>query len=251
MTPDEMLKGQPSSAAAATRLVAPTADDDAGGKQNLVDLAYGEIKRAIMDNVFPPGFQAAEVDVAKRLNMSRTPVHEAMARLQEDGLVRILPRRGILVKGLTAEDVEEIYDVIIALEGAAATRLARLKLNERERIVQVLEANTIAMHEAIGTQDLKAWARADEAFHDLLVSECGNRRLQRIVGTVTDQLHRARMFTLNLRPLPVTSSQEHKTLIAAIAAGDPETASVAARLHRTHARDQLLPLISKLNLSNL
>ena len=98
------------------------ADD---GKQNLVDLAYAEIKRAILDNVFPPGFQAAEVDIAKRLEMSRTPVHEAMARLQEEGLVRIQPRRGILVRGLTAEDVQEIYHVIIAREGAAAARLAQ------------------------------------------------------------------------------------------------------------------------------
>lgn len=249
MNPVQMSAEEPP-ADAPSRLATPHAVDDSG-KQNLVDLAYGEIKRAIMDNVFPPGFQAAEVDIAKRLDMSRTPVHEAMARLQEDGLVRILPRRGILVRGLTVEDVEEIYDVIIALEGAAAARLAKLKPAERQRIVQLLEASTTGMQEAIETQNLKTWARADETFHDLLVSECGNRRLQRIVGTVNDQLHRARMFTLNLRPLPVTSSQEHRTLIAAIVAGDVETASVAARLHRTHARDQLLPLISKLNLSNL
>lgn len=224
------------------------ADD---GKQNLVDLAYAEIKRAILDNVFPPGFQAAEVDIAKRLEMSRTPVHEAMARLQEEGLVRIQPRRGILVRGLTSEDVQEIYDVIIALEGAAAARLAQLGDEEKRKLVVALEAQTSAMQKALEGEHLKQWAVADEAFHDLLVANCGNRRLQRIVGTVKDQLHRARMFTLNLRPLPVTSGQEHRTLIAAIAAGDSETASVAARLHRTHARDQLLPLIARLNLNNL
>lgn len=218
---------------------------------NLVDQAYAEIRRAILDNVFPPGFQAAEVDIAKRLEMSRTPVHEAMARLQEEGLVRILPRRGILVRGLTAEDVEEIYDVIIALEGSAAARLARLPDTQRQDLVRELEAQTSAMQLALEGQQLKQWAEADEAFHALLVAHCGNRRLQRIVGTVKDQLHRARMFTLNLRPLPVTSGQEHRTLIAAIAAGDAETSSVAARLHRSHARDQLLPLIGKLNLHNL
>lgn len=249
MNPAQMSGEEPQDGAP-SRLATPHTVDDSG-KQNLVDLAYSEIKRAIMDNVFPPGFQAAEVDVAKRLNMSRTPVHEAMARLQEDGLVRILPRRGILVKGLTVEDVEEIYDVIIALEGAAAIRLARRSPQIRDRVVQLLEASTTRMLDAIATQDLRAWAHADETFHDTLVAECGNRRLLRIVGTVKDQLHRARLFTLNLRPLPVTSSQEHATLTAAIAAGDVEAAGMAARLHRTHARDQLLPLISKLNLSNL
>lgn len=235
----------------ASRLAVEPEAETADGKQNLVDLAYAEIKRAILDNIFPPGFQAAEVDIAKRLEMSRTPVHEAMARLQEEGLVRIQPRRGILVRGLTAEDVQEIYDVIIALEGAAAARLAQLPDHQRQKLVLALEAQTLAMQRALEGQHLKQWAAADEAFHDLLVANCGNRRLQRIVGTVKDQLHRARMFTLNLRPLPVTSGQEHRTLIAAITAGDAETASVAARLHRTHARDQLLPLIARLNLHNL
>ena len=68
-------------------------------KPNLVDLAYDAIKRAIQDNVFAPGYQAGEVEIARQLEMSRTPVHEAMARLQEEGLVRILPKRGILVLG--------------------------------------------------------------------------------------------------------------------------------------------------------
>ena len=118
-------------------------------------------------------------------------------------------------------------------------------------LVAALKAETSAMQVALEGQELKQWADADEAFHDLLISRCGNRRLQRIVGTVKDQLHRARMFTLNLRPLPVTSGEEHCALIAAIAAGNPDTASAAARLHRSHARDQLLPLIARLNLQNL
>ena len=236
---------------AVSRLAAEPEGELADTKQNLVDLAYNEIKRAILDNVFPPGFQAAEVDVAKRLQMSRTPVHEAMARLQEEGLVRIQPRRGILVRGLTSEDVEEIYDVIIALEGAAAARLAQQDAEQRHALVAALEGETLTMQLALEGQHLKQWADADEAFHDLLIARCGNRRLQRIVGTVKDQLHRARIFTLNLRPLPVSSGEEHRTLIDAIAAGDLEKASAAARLHRSHARDQLLPLIARLNLHNL
>lgn len=221
------------------------------GKQNRVDLAYEAIKRAILENVFPPGYQAGEVEIARQLAMSRTPVHEAMARLQEEGLVRILARRGILVCGLSPTDIEEIYDVIIALEGAAAERLAALEPGARAQAVTKLEAATAEMARALEANDLLEWARFDEAFHDDLVAECGNGRLQRMAGTVRDQLHRARMFTLNIRPLPANSAIEHRTLISAIEAGDVETASLAARKHRQHARDQLVPLLSRLKLNNL
>lgn len=220
-------------------------------RRNRADLAYDAIKQAIMENTFPPGYRAGEVDIARQLDMSRTPVHEAMARLQEEGLVRILARQGILVLGLSPTDIEEIYDVIIALEGAASERIANFEKAERDRIAGKLEGFTSRMDEALETNALTDWAQADKAFHDVLVGECGNDRLKRMAGTVTDQLHRARMFTLNLRALPRNSAAEHRTLISAISAGDAETASLAARKHRQHARDGLIPLLSKLKLNNL
>ena len=87
---------------------------------SLVDEAYQALKTAIRDNVFPPGHQAAEPEIARQLGMSRTPVHEAIIRLQEEGLVQVLPRRGILICPISADDMREIYDVLIAVEGMAA-----------------------------------------------------------------------------------------------------------------------------------
>jgi DNA-binding GntR family transcriptional regulator len=217
----------------------------------LVDAAYQAIKLAIRENVFPPGYQAAEAEIARQLGMSRTPVHEAMTRLQEEGLVRILARRGILICALAPEDIEEIYELIIALEGAAAERIARSPDMTRGPVLKRLEDATSAMQTALEHDDLIAWAKADEDFHDGLVSGCGNRRLLRMVATVTDQSHRSRMFTLHLRPKPVASADEHWQIIAAIRKGDAEAASRAARAHRQRARDQILPLIARLKLRNL
>ena len=107
------------------------------------------------------------------------------------------------------------------------------------------------MDDALKTNDLQAWAAADEVFHETLVERSGNSRLRRMAGTVADQLHRARMFTLNLRPLPTASSAEHAAIVKAIETGNKDVASDAARIHRNHARDQLLPLIERLNLRNL
>lgn len=216
-----------------------------------VTSAYQAIRQAIRSNIFPPGYQAAEVEIARQLGMSRTPVHEAMARLQEDGLVKILPKKGIIIRALSAVDIEEIYEVTIALEGAAAARLARLPLELRQTVAEALRQATSAMETALSAEDLKGWAIADEQFHEILVAKCGNRRLMRMAGTVADQLHRARMFTLNLRPLPSASAKEHYAIISSIETGEAQQASRAARHHRQHACDQLLPLIAKLNLRNL
>src|SRR5215213_5788605 len=83
---------------------------------SLVEGAYEALKEAIRNNVFAPGYQGSEQEIASRLGMRRTPVHEAIIRLQEDGLVRVLSKRGVTVCPLAPEDIREIYEVIIAIE---------------------------------------------------------------------------------------------------------------------------------------
>src|SRR5215211_1805222 len=114
-------------------------------KPSLVEDAYKALKDAIRDNVFPPGYQGSEQEIAVRLGMSRTPVHEAIIRLQEDGLVRVLSKRGVMVCPLAPEDVREIYDVIIAIESMAAELLAALSDEERRLVADELENATSRM----------------------------------------------------------------------------------------------------------
>ena len=82
--------------------------EEAGKKPSLVDDAYRKLKDAIRENEFPPGYQGSEQEIASRLGMSRTPVHEAVIRLQEEGLVRVLARRGVVVCAISADDMSEI-----------------------------------------------------------------------------------------------------------------------------------------------
>jgi DNA-binding GntR family transcriptional regulator len=218
---------------------------------SLVDEAYQALKTAIRDNVFPPGHQAAEPEIARQLGMSRTPVHEAIIRLQEEGLVQVLPRRGILICPISADDMREIYDVLIAVEGTAAALLAGQLQELAELAADALEQETTQMEQALGGEKLLDWAAADERFHQLLTERCGNRRLARIAATVRDQSHRARLFTLHLRPLPTASAAEHRRITDAIRAGDAAEAEIAARAHRVRARDALLPLLAQYGMRNL
>ena len=222
-----------------------------GAAGSLVDEAYRALKAAIRENVFPPGYQAAEPEIAQQLGMSRTPVHEAIIRLQEEGLVQVLSRRGVVVCAIAPSDIREIYEVTIALEGMAASLLARQAADVRPQAVAALEHETASMAAALAQGDLLGWAAADDRFHHLLTERCGNRRLARMASTVMDQSHRARLLTLHLRPPPVASAAEHRQIIDAIRAGDAEAAEAAAKLHRVRARDALMPLLEQYGMRNL
>jgi DNA-binding GntR family transcriptional regulator len=216
-----------------------------------VENAYAALKSAIRENVYPPGHFAAETEVAAQLGMSRTPVHEAAIRLQEEGLIEVLPRRGILVRAISHRDIRETYELTIALESMAAEVLAARPASPAlNRIIAQLEAETRTMESALRKNDLNKWAAADDRFHEILTGECGNGRLSRMASTIRDQTHRARLLTLRLRPLPVKSAPEHRAIIAAIRKGDPAAAAKMAGAHRRRAGEIMIPLIEKFSTPN-
>jgi DNA-binding GntR family transcriptional regulator len=227
------------------------AADEGEKRTSLVDDAYAALRAAIRDASFAPGYQASEQEIALRLGMSRTPVHEAAIRLQEDGLVRVLPRKGILILALAPDDMREIYDVVIAMDGRAAEIVAGLPDPERLAAAQALDAQTDMMAQAHARGDLPAWGQADGAFHAALIEHARNRRMSRIVQSINDQSHRARMLTLNLRRALDASTAEHRRIAQAIRTGDAAEALDAARQHRIRARNELLPLLDSYGLKHL
>ena len=220
-------------------------------RPSLVDDAYRALKNAIRENVFPPGYHGSEQEIASRLGMSRTPVHEAVIRLQEEGLVRVLTKRGVLICTVSPDDMREIYDVIIALEATAAELLAGQPEGDRQAVVDELTRANEIMRQALAGDDLTAWASADDVFHRTLIDRCGNGRIARIAGTIMDQSHRARMLTLRMRAKPVRSIEQHQAIIDAIAHGDATLARRHARDHRARARDELVPLLVHLGIRHL
>jgi DNA-binding GntR family transcriptional regulator len=216
---------------------------------SLVDTAYAEIRQRILDNVWPPGHRALEQEVALALGMSRTPVREALMRLAGEGLVEVIPRHGMRVLPVSPADMTEIYQILTALECMAAELLARRKPGPDE--LQPLLDATAAMEHALQRDDLDAWAAADERFHAQLVALAGNRQLEATVLNYWDRAHRARMFTLRLRPKPVNSTQEHMQMVARIADGDAEGAARVTRAHRERASRELVALFERYKLHHL
>jgi len=216
---------------------------------SLVDAAHAEVRQRILDNVWPPGHRALEQEVALALGMSRTPVREALMRLAAEGLVEVIPRHGMRVLPVSPADMQEIYQILTALECMAAELLASRQPKPAE--LQPLVDATAAMDRALQAEDLDAWAAADERFHAQLVALAGNRQLEATVQNYWDRAHRARMFTLRLRPKPVSSTQEHRQMLERISAGDVDGATRVTRAHRERARGELVALFERYKLAQM
>lgn len=208
--------------------------------------AYRTLKELILDNQLPAGSQLLEQEAAERLCMSRTPVREAMIRLEQDGIVEIRPRHGMRVLPVSSKDMREIYEVLTALESTAAEIVARRGATPAE--LASLRAAVAAMGSALDRDDLEGWAVADRHFHGLLVTLAGNERLQQMVSQLSEQAHRARVLTLRLRPKPVYSIRDHARLVAAIARRDAESARQIHHDHRMEAGEMLVDLLNRLGL---
>lgn len=213
------------------------------------DAAYLRLKGDIRENRLPPGYMEPEPELAQRLGMSRTPVHEALIRLQAEGLIELVSRRGARVLPISAEDMKEIYEILNALEPEAAARLAARNPSQKE--IAPLDAATQDMTNALEKGDFDAWAAADDRFHQTLLNLHGNKRLAAFVGSLLDQAHRARMVTLRLREPPIISTAEHRVILEFLRRGDAEGTRNAFRRHRERTSAELIAILENYRLPHL
>lgn len=218
-------------------------------KVTQTERAYRALKQRILDNELPAGTQMLESEVAALLDMSRTPVREAMIRMANEGLVEVRPRHGMRVVPIAPADMREIYEVLTALEAEAAYLLAERGCDETQ--LATLDAIVVEMDEALARGDREAWAAADERFHLSLVELTGNRRLVAAVASHWEQSHRARMTTLGLRETPSRSNADHAALVQAIRARKPALARELHHDHRARSGAMLVALLERYRLRSV
>lgn len=211
------------------------------GRQSQAQRAAALLRDMIIFNRLPPGSNYLEVELAEMLGMSRTPLREAAVMLEAQGLVELRPRRGVRIRPILVSDMEEIYAILTELESLAAHELAANRPSAEQ--LAGLGRDIEAMDKALEANDRLAWAKADEKFHSELVELSGNKRLSQIVSMYSAQVHRARLVTLFIRPMPTQSNADHRALVEAIEAGDAERARAIHRDHRVRARNMLVELI--------
>lgn len=205
--------------------------------------AIHELRAKIFSGELAAGSDHLESELADLLDMSRTPVREAVLTLESQGLLEMRPRKGVRILPLSPEDMAEIYDVLTELESHAAEKAAEACYDKED--LRLLSKAIDDMDAAIAKNDLDSWAEADDRFHAELVRLGGNSRIQAIVSMMSDQVRRARSTTLFMRPLPTKSNEDHRAVYHAICNGDAATARDSHRQHRQHAKAILVELLGK------
>jgi len=219
------------------------------GAASLCDQAYTVLKQRIITNRLPAGSYVDEREIALELGMSRTPVREALIRLQSEGFVVMEPRRGVRVVPISPEVMQEVYDVLTGLESMAAALLAGRRPSAAE--LAPMRATLDEMAAALADDDVERWLHADERFHRVLLTLCGNARLTEAGLRFRDQIARAHLVVSRMHPGPGRSTAAHEELYAALLAGDAEAARNNHYHQRVRAGHALMDTLKRVGLTNL
>lgn len=199
--------------------------------------AYDHIRRQILDAKLPVGAALSEYQLAAEIGVSRTPVREALKRLEHDGLVRSIARRGTFVAELSGRDIIDIYQVRTALESFAAGVAAASM--EPATVTELLKELDAAQRRA-ATGNIEGAREHDIHMHKRIIASTGNTRLAQILSTLDDQVHRIRQRALSDPTRRGATLAEHRVLLEAIRKRDSGAAEKAMRAHLDSARDSAI-----------
>ncbi|MBK5253093.1 MAG: GntR family transcriptional regulator [Peptostreptococcaceae bacterium] len=208
----------------------------------LRELVYEELKHKILIGNVNPGTRLMEIELAESMGVSRTPIREAIRKLEKEGLVSIEPRRGAYVSDISIKDMVDILEVREDLEGLAAS-LAAKRINEDE--ADELKRITEKYSEAVESESTDDIVKYDEMFHKLVVSCSGNRTLMQMVGSVQELALRFRYLYYDDYSRYEDMPDEHIGIMEAIINGDEKKARDEADLHIKRLKDFLLGMNGK------
>ena len=192
---------------------------------------YLQLRQRIVEMTLVPGTRIVERDIAEELGISRTPVHEAVQRLADEGLIEVVPRSGTFVARIPLDALEEAMLVRNALESAIIEKAAERRSDEgMARLNGILDLQ----ERAVDATDLRTFHRTDEMFHAALAELSGYPGVWPIILQAKTQIDRYRQLTLPLAGRMGEVLIEHRAVVAAIASGDPSEAVRAMRDHLDH-----------------
>ncbi len=207
-----------------------------GRGENLAERIYRQLKKDIFDFRLLPGDRFSENEIAQRMGASRTPVREALFRLERETYVQVLQRSGWQVKPFDFDYFEELYDVRTVLECAAVRRLCDLQqpdimLEDLLRIWQVPATDRL--------RDVATLSGLDERFHETLVEAAGNTEMARIHHDLTERLRIIRRLDFTKPPRIDATYEEHGRIIDAIVHHRTEQALIMLKAHIETSRNEV------------
>jgi GntR family transcriptional regulator, rspAB operon transcriptional repressor len=196
-------------------------------REPIAGKAYASIKRRILDLTLAPGETLSEQRLAAEFGLSRTPVREAFKRLENEGLVDVVPQQGTFVSPIRRELVMDAQFARASLE-CALVRLASQKRTEHD-IVLLLE-NLEAQERVAARGDFDTLFRLDEEMHEAIAAIAGRPNIWSLISDIKIHMDRARKLTLRPDHIP-TLLKQHKAILDAIGAGDPDRSEATMNEH--------------------
>ncbi len=205
--------------------------------QPLREVVCETLRDAIRKGVLKPGERLMEIQLADELGVSRTPVREAIRKLELEGYVIMMPRRGTYVANLSIRDVNEVFEIRTSLDslasGLAAERITDEELEHLQRLL-------VAIGGYIEQGDMDKIVETDTKFHDLLYTASRNSRLTGIIFNLREQLTRFRTASMSYPGRLRATLEEHRRIVEAIAQGDVKEAQAASEYHMEKSEQTLL-----------
>nr|WP_288555374.1 GntR family transcriptional regulator [uncultured Mediterraneibacter sp.] len=206
----------------------------------LRDVVFNTLRQAILRGELKPGERLMEIQLANKLGVSRTPIREAIRKLELEGLVLMIPRKGAEVAEITEKNMLDVLEVRRALE-ELAVKLACERITEEE--IQELKEAADAFQKILSEKDITKIAEADEAFHDVIFKSTGNDRLIQLLNSLREQMYRYRLEYLKREEYHPQLLEEHQQIIDRITRKDQSEAAELIDRHIGNQVDVMLEMI--------
>ena len=206
----------------------------------LRDVVFYTLRQAILKGELEPGERLMEMQLAEQLGVSRTPIREAIRKLELEGLVLMIPRRGAIVAKITEKDLRDVLEVRSSLE-RLSTELACERMYE-DTIMELKKAQE-AFKEALAQDDITLQAQRDVEFHDVIYKATENLRLIQMLNNLREQMYRYRLEYLKDGLAHQTLIEEHEAIIEALSKRDKDTAT---KIMVRHIYNQELTVMKKI-----
>lgn len=202
----------------------------ASAHRSRADEVYEELKRNVSEFKLVPGDRFTETEISERLGVSRTPVRQALFKLQQEGFVEVLFRSGWRVLPFDFDQFEELYDLRMVLETTAAHRLCEDALKVKPAVLDELAAIWLVSPEQRSSDTVQV-AQWDEAFHCALVTAAGNAEMARVHRDVTERIRVIRRLDFTKQPRIDATYEEHAKILKAIQSKRGDQAALLLRSH--------------------
>jgi DNA-binding GntR family transcriptional regulator len=206
-------------------------------RRSLGQGVYETLKQAIIQGDFDPGSRVVESRLAGTLGISRTPVREAIHKLEREGLLRQDPKRGFFVEGLGRADIEETFGIRSVLESYAA-RLAAVRHVEGE--LRALEVKLEDYQQCLDRGDLGMLPQINTEFHDLLYGLSRSPRLIKMINDLRDHIYRYRVVILRINDMALLSHADHRSMLTAMKNRDADGVEKLVKEHILRGQEIVL-----------